>query len=65
MLVLGANQKPRKITFPVMFATNTWPSTKMLIESARPVANVNNSSAATVERSDTGEVTAMGRRRPR
>ena len=65
MLVLGASQKPRKITFPVMLATNTWPSTRMLIESARPVAKVNNNNAATVDRSDTGEVTAMGRSRPR
>ena len=32
----------------------------MLIESAKPVANVSSSSAATVDRSDTGDVTAMG-----
>ena len=60
MLVLGASQKPRKITLPVMLATNTWPRTKMLIESAIPVAKVSNNSAATVDRSDTGDVTAMG-----
>ena len=31
----------------------------MLIESAKPVANVNSSNATTVNRSDTGEATAM------
>src|SRR5512135_2666688 len=59
MLVLGASQKPRKITLPVMLATNTWPKTKILIESARPVAKVSNNNAATVERWDTGDDTAM------
>ena len=60
MVVRGASQKPRKITLPVMLATNTWPSTRMLIASASPVAKVSNNSAITVNRSDTGEATAMG-----
>src|SRR5262249_39265908 len=62
MLVFGASQKPRKITLPVTLATNTWPSTRMLIASANPVAKVSNNSAVTVSRSDTGEEeeTAMG-----
>ena len=60
MLVRGASQKPRKITLPVMFATNTWPRTKILSESARPVANVSNNNAATVDRSDTGDVSGHG-----
>src|SRR5277367_2286276 len=60
MLVLGASQKPRKITLPVMLATKTWPRTRMLIESANPVAKVSNNSANTVDRSDIGEVMAMG-----
>src|SRR6201998_1145340 len=60
MLVFGASQKPRKITFPVMSRTNTAPKPRMLIKSAKPVAKVSNSNAATVRRSDTGEVTAMG-----
>ena len=60
MLVRGASQKPRKITLPVMLATNTWPRTRMLIASASPVAKVSNNSAITVNRSDTGEATAIG-----
>src|SRR6185312_1958730 len=59
MVVLGASQNPRKITLPVILATNTWPSARILIESANPVAKVNSSNAATVHRSDTGDVTAM------
>ena len=37
----GTNQKPRKMTLPVMLATNTWPSTSTLTASTSPVANVN------------------------
>jgi hypothetical protein len=54
----GTNQKPRKITLPVMFATKTWPSASTLTASTRPVANVNSSSAKTVIRYETGDVTA-------
>ena len=54
----GTNQNPRKMTLPVMFATNTWPSTSTLIASTSPVANVSSSSPVTVNRSETGEVTA-------
>src|SRR5271163_4854243 len=60
MLVLGASQKPRNITLPVILATNTWPSSRMLIASANPVAKVSNNNAVIKKRSDTGEVTAMG-----
>ena len=59
MLVFGASQKPRKITLPVMLATKTWPRIRMLIESAKPVAKVSNSNAATVDRSETGDATGM------
>ena len=46
------------MTLPVMFATNTWPSSSTLTASTRPVANVNSSSATCVKRSDTGDSTA-------
>jgi hypothetical protein len=57
--VCGASQKPRKITLPVMFATNTCPNAKTLIASTNPVANVHSSNAITVSRLETGDVNAM------
>ena len=46
------------MTLPVMFATNTWPSSSTLTASTRPVANVNSSSATSVKRWETGDSTA-------
>jgi hypothetical protein len=55
----GTNQKPRKITFPVILATNTWPSARTLTASTIPVANVSSSRLTTVNRSETGDSTGM------
>ncbi len=60
----GTNQKPRKITLPVMFATNTCPSSSTLTASTNPVANVNSSRHPTVIRCETGDSTAMLGGRP-
>ena len=51
------NQNPRKMTLPVMFATNTWPSSSTLTASTSPVANVSKSRPATVMRWETGDST--------
>lgn len=51
----GTNQNPRKITLPVMLATNTWPRTNTLTASTRPVAKVNSNRPVTVSRSETGD----------
>ncbi len=45
--------------FPVMLATNTWPSVSTLTASTIPVANVKSSRQTTVNRSETGDTTGM------
>ena len=47
------------MTFPVMFATKTWPRASTLTASTIPVANVNSSRQTTVNRSETGDTTGM------
>src|SRR5580698_3654501 len=46
-----AREKPRKTTFPVMFAVNTRPSPRTLAASTSPVANVSSASAENSRRS--------------
>ena len=59
----GTNQNPRKMTLPVMLATNTCPRTNTLTASTSPVENVSNNSTMTVRRCDTGD-SMCGRYRP-